>query len=176
MPVPPAIVFGIEAKGNFGEAARPLDRAKLLAEIEALRPQITAYCLRLEEIEADFRRDFVALLTSQQRQKYEVNRTRSMQRGVEEQKNSLSVADRDINRECERSLNSVYWLVTVTPKLVWLTKEFQLDASQQASTRALLSIRRNAAIALLDGTTHPSLRLSRVAQMVTRLHGKTPKE
>ena len=38
-------------------------------------------------------------------------------------------------------------------------KEYRLDADQQRKTRALLA-RRNAFLALLDGTTHPSLRAS----------------
>jgi hypothetical protein len=72
-------------------------------------------------------------------------------------------------------LNSVYWLVTVTPKLTWLSKEYRLDAEQQAKTRALLAMRRNAFLALLDGTTHPSLRLSRVAQLVDRIRTEARK-
>ena len=43
-----------------------LDRAKFRADIEKVRPQIDAYHKRMEEIAAEFDRDFVALLTPEQ--------------------------------------------------------------------------------------------------------------
>jgi hypothetical protein len=60
-------------------------------------------------------------------------------------------------------------MVTVTSRLERLTKEYELDAAQQSSTRSLLTLRRNKFIALLDGTPHPSVRLSQLAPMIERL-------
>jgi hypothetical protein len=40
---------------------------------------------------------------------------------------------------------------------------------QQTKTRALLSLRRNQFIALLDSTAHPTIRLSRLAPLVQRV-------
>jgi hypothetical protein len=57
----------------------------------------------------------------------------------------------------------------VTPPLEWFTKEYTLDAVQQTKTRALLSLRRNQFIALLDSTAHPTIRLSRLAPLVQRV-------
>ena len=114
------------------------------------------------------------LLAPEQLETYEANQRKRAAR-PEVNQFAQPVGDRDIERERDRSLNSVYWLVTVTPKLTWLSKEYKLDAEQQAKTRALLTMRRNAFLALLDGTTHPSLRLSRVAQMVDRIRNEGQK-
>ena len=59
--------------------------------------------------------------------------------------------------------------VTVTPRLESLTKDYGLDAAQQSSTRALLSLRRSKFIALYDGTPRPSIRLSRLAPLIERV-------
>ena len=171
VPAPPSISLLDDQKNRDAEELRPIDRARIIAEVDALRPHITAYCLRVEEIEADFRLEFVNLLTAQQVKNYEANQNKFARQG----NHSTQRVSEDIERERDRSLNSVYWLVTVTPKLTWLSKEYRLDANQQMRTRALLTMRRNAFLALLDGTTHPSLRLSRVAQMVDRIRNEAPK-
>src|SRR5687768_13741912 len=73
VPAPPSIALLDDGQKGGVENPRPIDRAKLIAEIDALRPQITAYCLRVEEIESEFRLEFVKLLTPPQVQKYEAN-------------------------------------------------------------------------------------------------------
>lgn len=66
-------------------------------------------------------------------------------------------------------MTSIYWMITVTPFLDMLTKEYGLDAMQQSETRALLALRRNKFIALFDATPHPSIRLSRLAPLIERV-------
>jgi hypothetical protein len=59
--------------------------------------------------------------------------------------------------------------VVVTPHLEWMTKEYGLDANQQTQVRALLALRRNKFIALVDATQHPSIRLSKLAPLIERM-------
>ncbi len=66
----------------------------------------------------------------------------------------------------------IYWHVTVTPRLEWLTKEYKLDANQQTQVRALLTLRRNKYISLYDASQHPSIRLSRLAPLIERVAAK----
>src|SRR4051812_45778239 len=50
-----------------------LDRAKLLAEIQKLRPQIEAYSAQVDEINSEFDREFAQLLNATQREKFVAN-------------------------------------------------------------------------------------------------------
>jgi hypothetical protein len=50
-----------------------------------------------------------------------------------------------------------------------MTKEYGLDDVQQAKARALLALRRNQFMSLLDSTAHPTIRLSRLAPLVQRV-------
>lgn len=151
------------------KAAQKLDRAKLLAEIEKLRPQIVAYTSQVAEIDAEFEREFNALLTPEQLEKSVAYKKARMERDAKRLAETSILSDEDIYRERERPFSDTLRQVTVTPRLEWLTKEFKLDAVQQTKTRALLSLRRNQFIALLDSTAHPTVRLSRLAPLVERV-------
>ena len=74
-----------------------------------------------------------------------------------------------IQKAQDRPLTSIYWMVTVTPYLEMLTREYALDAMQQAEVRALLTLRRNKFTALFDATPHPSIRLSRLVPLLERV-------
>ena len=173
VPPPPATLTQEYARpattAADAKAKQKLDRAKLLAEIEKLRPQIVAYTAQVAEIDAGFDRAFTALLTPEQREKFTLAKKKMAER-IEKKKNDPSLlSDEDINRERDRPLTAIYRQVTVTPPLEWMTKEYTLDAVQQTKTRALLSLRRNQFIALLDSTAHPTIRLSRLAPLVQRV-------
>ena len=173
VPPPPATLTQEYARpattAADAKTKQKLDRAKLLAEIEKLRPQIVAYTAQVAEIDAGFDREFAALLTPAQREKFTLNK-KKMAEHIEKKKNDTSLlSDEDINRERDRPLTDIYRQVTVTPPLEWMTKEYTLDAVQQTKTRALLSLRRNQFIALLDSTAHPTIRLSRLAPLVQRV-------
>ena len=56
-----------------------------------------------------------------------------------------------------------------SPYLEMLTREYALDAMQQAEVRALLTLRRNKFTALFDATPHPSIRLSRLVPLLERV-------
>lgn len=152
---------------------RQLDRAKLVAEIEKLRPQIVAYTAQVDEINSEFDREFVQILNPQQREKYVANQKKWADRDAKRLADRAPLSDEDIQRAQDRPLTFIYYMVTVTPRLEMLTKDYELDAAQQTSTRALLTLRRNKFTALFDATPHPSIRLSRLAPLIERVAAPT---
>jgi hypothetical protein len=169
-PVPAALKHDyVGAEKGDSKSKRQLDRAKLVADIEKLRPQILAYTARVDEINAEFDREFVQLLTPVQREKYAVNQKKRFERDAKRLADRTPLSDEDIQREKEGSLTSIYWMVTVNPRLEWATKEYGLDAAQQTTARSLLSLRRTKFLALFDATPHPSIRLSRLAPLIERV-------
>jgi hypothetical protein len=173
VPPPPAALakeYGAAAaKADSKNKQAAVDRAKLIAEIEKYRSQIEAYRGQIDEIYAEFDREFAAILNPKQHEKFVANQKRYAERAAKAKAESTPLTDDDILRARERPLTDVYWMVTVTSRLERLTKEYELDAAQQSSTRSLLTLRRNKFIALLDGTPHPSVRLSQLAPMIERL-------
>jgi sulfur relay (sulfurtransferase) DsrC/TusE family protein len=123
----------------------------------------------MQEIDAEFDREFVLLLTPVQKEKYVASQKRWAERDAKRLAKRDLLSDEDLQREQERSLTWVYWKVTVTPRLEMLTKDYSLDANQQTTTRALLALRRNKFIALFDATPHVSIRLSRLAPLIERV-------
>ncbi len=148
---------------------RQLDRAKLVAEIQKLRPQIEAYTGQVQEIDNEFDREFALVLNPEQREKYAANKKKWAERDAKKLADRTPLSDEDIQRAKDRPLTTIYWQVTVTPMLENLTKEYKLDATQQTSVRALLALRRNKFIALFDSTPHPSIRLSRLVPLIERV-------
>lgn len=173
VPPPPATLTQEYARPAATPAdaknAQKFDRAKLLAEIEKLRPQIVAYTAQVAEIDAEFDRSFTALLLPPQKEKFAANQKKRAERDAKKKADTKLLSDEDISRERDRPLSDIYWQVTVTPRLEWMTKEYALDASQQTNVRALLALRRNQFTALLDSTAHPTIRLSRLAPLVQRV-------
>jgi hypothetical protein len=167
-PAPPALAKEY-AHPTDKKSERQLDRAKLLAEIQKLRPQIEVYSAQVDEINAEFDREFAQILTPAQREKFFANQKKSAERDAKRLADRSPLSDEDIQRAKDRPLTSTYWCVVVTPHLERMTKEYSLDAAQQTTARALLALRRNQFIALLDSTPHPSIRLSRLAPLMERV-------
>lgn len=148
---------------------RQLDRSKLVAEIQKLRPQIEAYSTQMQEIDGEFDREFLQILNQTQREKFLAGQKKWAERDAKRAAKRELLSDEDIQREQDRSMTWVYWKVTITPRLEMLTREYGLDATQQGTTRALLALRRNKFIALFDSTPHVSIRLSRLAPLIERV-------
>jgi len=157
-------------------AKRELDRAKLVAEIQKLRPQIEGYTVQVQEIYTEFDREVAFLLTPAQREKFAMNQKRRAEYQTKRINNRTLLSDEELMRERDRPLTDIYRMITVTPSLEWMTKEYGLDSAQQAAVRQLLSLRRNKFVALFDATPHPSIRLSRLASMIERVNGVPPKK
>jgi hypothetical protein len=176
-PPPPALANEYNTHSSSDPKNKAVDRAKVIADIQKLRPQIEAYRTQIDEVYAEFDREFAQILTPAQREKHFGNQKRWSDRQVKRMAESKPLTDDDILRARDRPLTDIYWMVTVTPRLERLTKEYGLDEAQQNATRALLTLRRNKFIALLDGTPHPSIRLSQLAPMIERVasHPQSPK-
>ena len=153
-----------------GKSRHEIDRAKLTADIQKLRTQIDAYIAQVQEIDAEFDREFNALLNPKQREKRLAYLKRRAEKVAKQIADRAPLSDEAIAREQERPLTDIYWNVTVTPRLERLIKEYELTDEQQTKARALLSVRRNKFIALFDATPHPSLRLTRLAPMIERVN------
>jgi hypothetical protein len=172
LPPPPAVLsqeLSRNAPAVDAKATQRLDRAKLLAEIEKFRPQIEAYRTQVMEIDGEFDREFAALLNPEQREKFTTNQKKAAEWRAKRDAQTTPLSDEDIERQSRDALTSIYWKVTVTPLLERRTKEYNLDAAQQTTTRALLTLRRSKFIALLDSSPHPSIRLSRLAPLIERV-------
>lgn len=166
---PPPAALAPPAKPVSADKAKKLDRAKLVAEIQKLRPQIDAYAAQVADINGEFDREFNALLSPAQAEKRAAAQKRSAERDAKARTSVTPLSDDDITRTQDRALGDVYWMITVTPTLERLTKDYGLDAVQQGSTRALLVLRRNRFIALFDATPHPNIRLSKLAPLLERV-------
>jgi hypothetical protein len=178
--VPPAPVALAQEFARPAPAAaerrgeRQLDRARLVAEIHKLRPQIEAYSTRMQEIDAEFDREFAQLLPPAQREKYFASQRRFAERDAKRAAKREPLSNEEIQREQERSLTWVYFKVTVTPRLEMLTRDYGLDESQQAAARSLLTLRRSKFLALFDSTPHLSIRLSGLAPLIERVAAPAP--
>lgn len=177
VPPAPAALAKEYVRADAGAANRKsdtqLDRAKLIAEIQKLRPHIDAYSTQLDEIQVEFDRELNLLLTPAQREKYAANQKKRAERDAKRQADRSPLSDEDIQRAKDRPLTSIYWNIVVTPHLEWMTKEYGLDPAQQTQIRALLALRRNKFMALLDSTQHPSVRLSKLAPLIERMEPAT---
>lgn len=169
VPPPPAALareFAVASTTKPDKHKYEVDRAKLVREIEKLRPQIEGYRAQVDEIYAEFDREFVLILKPQQREKFTAHQKRWAEWNARRHADRKPLSDEDIMRARERPMTELYWMVTVTPRLERLTKEYKLNEAQQASVRALLSLRRTKFVALLDSTPSPSIRLSRLAPLI----------
>lgn len=158
-----------------GKSRHEIDRAKLVADIKKLRPQIDAYVTHIQEIESEFDREFNALLNPKQLEKRFAYLKKRAEQEAKRIADRAPLSDEAIVRERERPLTDIYWMVTVTPRLERLIKEYELTDDQQTKTRALLSVRRNKFMALFEATPHPSLRLSTLAPMIERVNAPAAK-
>lgn len=174
VPAPPAELVREMQRASSEANPKPGDiseRTKLVEEIQKLKPQIDAYTAHVQEIYAEFDKEFALLLTPSQREKFAVNQKKRADAITRRITDRRVLSDEELIRERDRPLTDIYRMCTVTPSLEWMTKEYGLDSAQQVATRQLLSIRRNKFVALFDATPHPSIRLSRLASMIERVQG-----
>lgn len=181
-PVPraPSVLAHEYARTAPAGKKKETDRAELVAQLQKLRPQIEAYCTQVDEIYAEFDREVAKVLNPEQRAKFEANLKRQAEHDAKrrvkyEQQRTTPLTEEEIMRARERPMSDVYRMVAVTPRLDWLTKEYGLDPAQQASVRALLSLRRSKFMALLDATPPPSIHLSRLAPLIERVMAEPAK-
>jgi hypothetical protein len=132
------------------------------SEIQKLKPQIDAYTAQVQEIEAEFGRELESVLTPAQREKRVAYLKRREESDAKVLASKAPLFDDDILKAQDRPLTDIYWMVTVTPVLERITKEYGLDSAQQTAVRSLLVLRRNKYTALFrcdsaPWSTHQSL-------------------
>ena len=173
-PAPPGAFMG-EFGARRGWAAHhatpPVNRAQLMEQIEAIRPQMDAFRARVSEIYAEFDRDVSTVLTEQQRAEYE-KRFRS-QRGLlgpgGPTDSDKPLSDEQIEMLLQRPFRTLAFFVVLPMTLDRLTAELKLDEAQRGKVNDLLHVRREKFIELVDNSPPLSLMLSRLAPIAQRL-------
>lgn len=160
--------------------ARPDLWAEINKELIDLKPRIDEFRQRVRQIDADFKRDFDAVLTREQRNRLEVahnaKKIPELQQGVRgatadtSPVTPASTPDQAPKVHGERSdglVSSFVFVPYTTAKFVEL---LDLDEEQEEKLRSLLSERRRRFLRLCDDTPPPSLQLSRISDIIRRAH------
>jgi hypothetical protein len=174
-PPPPGAFMG-EFGARRGWAAHasapPVNRAQLIEQIDAIRPQMDAFRARVSEIYAEFDRDIATVLTAEQREQYE-HRFRS-QRGLlgpaEAPTSGKPLSDEQIEQLLQRPFRTLAFVV-LPMTLDRMTGELKLDEAQRGKVNDFLHVRREKFIELVDNSPPLSLMLSRLAPIAQRLAG-----
>ena len=153
--------------GARSEREAPLDRAKLMTEIQRYSSQIKAYQTRLDELDAEFDRGLLPLLADAQRVSYASLQKRAADHRARGEAaiaaETAPLSDQQIFRLQQRPLFGVLSSVSISMRFDQLKKELKLTSDQETKVRTLLVTRRNNFLALIDATPPPSITLSRLA-------------
>ncbi|HVU34482.1 MAG TPA: hypothetical protein VHE61_13690 [Opitutaceae bacterium] len=148
------------------------DRTKLVHQIEEIRPQIDAYRQRIDEIAADFERDFVPILNPAQRAKFDAAKKREQEKhakGDRKVAETVTLSDEQIFQFQQRPLWNALWNVAINWRLQRLARDYKLDEQQQEKVRQLLLARRQKFLDLVDSSPPPSITLSQLATQAEKL-------
>jgi hypothetical protein len=171
---PPAVA---PANAKDAKRGKGVNRASLAADIEKARPNIDAYRKRLTELDAEFDRGIMAILTDEQREKYVARQKRDEERRTKQEAREAAdtspLSDARILQLQQIPLFNVLWSVSITPRLARLNRDLKLDELQQAKARDLLLTRRDQFLALVDSLPPPTVSLSLLASRAERL-GELP--
>lgn len=181
LPSPPAP--GIEfarapatAPGGAAKSAPPRpgspDRAKLIADIEKVRPQIVAYQKRIDEIATEFDRDLLKILTPSQRVLFEARQKRSAEWRANrdaETSGAGPLTDQQIEQLRQQPLWNALYSVAINWRLERMVHDYKLEPAQQPEVLRLLQARREKFLALVDTTPPPSITLSNLASRTQQL-------
>lgn len=155
-------------------APKPYNRPELVAEIERLRPQIEAFRVRFEAIDAEYEKAFAEILDPEQKRLCNAKRDEAEKRRLAHESKAASappplLSDEEIAKLRQRPFETVFWKVSIVAKLEQTTHDFKLTPEQQAKERELLIARREKFLALLDSTPLPTVRMTSLAPAVERL-------
>ena len=161
-----------DAKERKAPTYTEKDRAKILTDIEKIRPQIEAYRTRIDAIGAEFEAELLPVFTPEQREKYVAKQKRDAERhakGERQAAETTTLSDEQIFQLQQRPLWNALWNVAINWRLDRLVNEYKLDSGQQAKVRELLKQRREKFLALVDSTPPPSITLSQLAGQAEKL-------
>ena len=148
------------------------ERAKLVAEIQKLRPQIDAYRKRMDEISAEFDHDLLPVLTPEQREKFFAMEKKSAAREAKGEKKvaaTVTLSDEQIFQLQQRPLWHALWNVAINWRLEHIKHDFNLTPAQETQVRDLLQKRREKFLELVDSSPPPSITLSQLAPQAEKL-------
>lgn len=163
------------APGNHDPAANrdpSLNRSKLIADIQHLRPEIDAYRARLDAIDAEYETELVKVLTPEQRAlrtERQQKRTADREHRPKDLSADKPLTDDEISKLRERPMLSLAYTFLVPMRVEMNRHELKLDDAQAEKVAALLRARRDQIEVLVDSVPPPSIMLSRLAPVVERL-------
>ena len=149
-------------------AQHPFNRVKLAAEIEHLRPQMDIYHSRMAEIDAEFERNLLPILTAEQKAHHAEVLARKANQPPKPEETQL-LTDEQITKLLQQPPSTVFRNIILQMKSDALSKELKLDSAQQEKVKELLRKRREEFIALVDSVPPPSLTLMSLAPAAQRL-------
>ncbi|HEY5078189.1 MAG TPA: hypothetical protein VII43_00015, partial [Opitutaceae bacterium] len=156
-------------KGSY--VPPPANRAQLVEQIEAIRPQMDAFKARLTEIYGQFDHDMDSVLTEEQKAAYErhFKSMRSFAPPPDIAADDKPLSDDQIDRLMQRPFRTLAFFIVVPMTLDRMTTDLKLDDAQRDKVRDFLRVRREKFIELADSSPPMSLVLSRLASVVQRL-------
>jgi Spy/CpxP family protein refolding chaperone len=181
LPPPPAALgseFNSPSSADPKAPAKPAydreRRAKLVAEIAELRPQIEAYRARVDALDAECEQAFAHLLNPEQRAVYDAKQEAKKKRAETQAKAPPPVpagplSDEEIARLRQRPFELAFWKISFAGRLDQTTKDYKLDDQQRTAFERALRQRREKFIELIDSTPSPSFKLTVLASSVERL-------
>ena len=156
------------------------NRNRLAGDIQRLRPQIDTYLARREELDKEFERDLVSLLTPEQREKFAARQKRVAERNAKDAAREAAetglLTDEQIFQLQQRPMGNLLWSLSINSRYDFLNKDLKFDSEQEPKVRELYRQRRDKFIALLDTVTPPSVTLSQLATQVQKIGGDPAKK
>ncbi len=173
-PPPPGAFMGEfgARRGQGGHLTPPVNRAQLIEQIDAIRPQMEAFRARVSEIYGQFDRDIESILTPDQKVVYEkrFRSQRTLGPPPEMAEDTKPLSDEQIDQLLQRPFRTLAYFVVVPMTLDRMSTELKLDDAQRDKVRDFLRVRREKFIELVDGAPPLSLELSRLAPLAQRLN------
>lgn len=152
---------------------QPLDRPKLMSEIQRYSSNIKSYQTRLDELDAEFDHGLLPLINDEQRGRYTALQKRWADRRTKGEAaiaaETAPLSDEQIFRLQQRPLYGVLGSVSVSMRFDQLKKELKLTSEQESKVRELLVARRGKFLELIDATPPPSITLSQLARHAAKI-------
>jgi hypothetical protein len=170
-PAPPGGLWSEFARRG-PHVPQPVNRAQLIEQIDAIRPQMEAFRARVSEIYGQFDRDIESILTPDQKVVYEkrFRSQRTLGPPPEMAEDTKPLSDEQIDQLLQRPFRTLAYFVVVPMTLDRMSTELKLDDAQRDKVRDFLRVRREKFIELVDGAPPLSLELSRLAPLAQRLN------
>jgi len=170
LPPPPGPLMAEFSEHRYGPQRPPptqINRADFMAEVARLNPQIEQFRKQMDGIYDQFERELDPLLTPEQRLLHAPRLKRRAEFRSANEKWPLN--DEQLLRIMQWANAGMFRVITLQMGLGDLDREVKLEPSQREPVLALLRLRRDRFLALIDRTPPPSLALIHLAPYAQRL-------